>query len=248
MAKAREDRYQRMTDLLRDLEAAYEPMRGADRRVISRVEAALGPASSTRSTPPPATYDPDNSPTICRRDRADHAAGRYSGAGCRGSGPGSHPSPSRLACRRAGGGRPADRRWVVSRWPEGALVAGARPITRRYCSVSRGAAVRVTDASRLPRPLHLRLRPRRQCLLQSIRRPFHRVQTNPRGHRDRPSLHGMPGPQPTARTPPRPWHKWTPARRRLRPPTHESWRRSSMPRRNVRRLGGAMTCGSSGTR
>jgi serine/threonine protein kinase len=65
MAKAREDRYQRMNDLLRDLEAAYEPMRGADRRVISRVEAALAsPPSSARSTPPPSAYDPDNSPTI----------------------------------------------------------------------------------------------------------------------------------------------------------------------------------------
>ncbi len=61
MAKAREDRYQRMTDLLRDLEAAYEPMRGADRRVISRVEAALAlavglavdPAASGRTTPRP---------------------------------------------------------------------------------------------------------------------------------------------------------------------------------------------------
>jgi eukaryotic-like serine/threonine-protein kinase len=64
MAKAREDRYQRMTDLLRDLEAAYEPMRGADRRVISRVEAALSAPSTSRSTPPPADYRPDNSPTI----------------------------------------------------------------------------------------------------------------------------------------------------------------------------------------
>jgi eukaryotic-like serine/threonine-protein kinase len=64
MAKAREDRYQRMTDLLRDLEAAYEPMRGADRRVISRVEAALGTPPSSRATPLPGDYNPDNSPTI----------------------------------------------------------------------------------------------------------------------------------------------------------------------------------------
>ncbi len=64
MAKAREDRYQRMTDLLRDLEAAYEPMRGADRRVISRVEAALSAPSGSRTTPPPGDYNPDNSPTI----------------------------------------------------------------------------------------------------------------------------------------------------------------------------------------
>ncbi len=64
MAKAREDRYQRMTDLLRDLEAAYEPMRGADRRVISRVEAALSAPSGSRTTPAPADYNPDNFPTI----------------------------------------------------------------------------------------------------------------------------------------------------------------------------------------
>ncbi|MBK5296882.1 MAG: serine/threonine protein kinase, partial [Vicinamibacteria bacterium] len=64
MAKAREDRYQRMTDLLRDLEAAYEPMRGADRRVISRVDAALRPPSGSRLTPRPPDYDADNSPTI----------------------------------------------------------------------------------------------------------------------------------------------------------------------------------------
>ena len=61
MAKAREDRYQRMTDLMRDLEAAYEPMRGADRRVISRIEAALNPPSRPVR---PIDHDPDNSPTI----------------------------------------------------------------------------------------------------------------------------------------------------------------------------------------
>ncbi len=43
MAKARDDRYQRMTDLLRDLEAAYEPMRGADRRVDQ--QGRSGPAA-----------------------------------------------------------------------------------------------------------------------------------------------------------------------------------------------------------
>ena len=47
IAKAREDRYQRMTDLLRDLEAIYEQVRGADRRVISRVTAALQSSSSS---------------------------------------------------------------------------------------------------------------------------------------------------------------------------------------------------------
>ena len=64
MAKAREDRYQRMTDLLRDLEGAYEPLRGADRRVISRVEAALRPSSGSRLTSRPPEYDPDSSPTV----------------------------------------------------------------------------------------------------------------------------------------------------------------------------------------
>ena len=64
MAKAREDRYQRMTDLLRDLDGAYEPLRGADRRVISRVEAALRPPSGSRLTSRPPEYDPNNSPTI----------------------------------------------------------------------------------------------------------------------------------------------------------------------------------------
>ena len=64
MAKAREDRYQRMTDLLRDLEGAYEPLRGADKRVISRVEAALRPPSNSRLTSKPPEYDPDSSPTI----------------------------------------------------------------------------------------------------------------------------------------------------------------------------------------
>ena len=64
MAKAREDRYQRMTDLLRDLESAYEPMRGADRRVISRVEEALRPPTGSRASLRPVDFDPDNSPTI----------------------------------------------------------------------------------------------------------------------------------------------------------------------------------------
>ena len=48
MAKAREDRYQQMTDLLRDLEAAYEPMRGIERRVGSRVSSALGAPTGSR--------------------------------------------------------------------------------------------------------------------------------------------------------------------------------------------------------
>ena len=47
MAKARDDRYQQMTDLLRDLEAAYEPLRGADRRVISRRRGGAAAAAAT---------------------------------------------------------------------------------------------------------------------------------------------------------------------------------------------------------
>ena len=45
MAKAREDRYQYMIDLLRDLEVIYEPLRGSDRRVIIDVSSALRPGS-----------------------------------------------------------------------------------------------------------------------------------------------------------------------------------------------------------
>ncbi len=43
IAKAREDRYQSMADLLRDLEAAYEPFRGTERRTTSRITSALWP-------------------------------------------------------------------------------------------------------------------------------------------------------------------------------------------------------------
>ena len=64
MAKAREDRYQRMTDVLRDLEAAYEPMRGADRRVISRVEEALRPPTGSKASVRPVGFDPDNATTL----------------------------------------------------------------------------------------------------------------------------------------------------------------------------------------
>ena len=53
LAKAREDRYQHVLDLLRDLEAAYEPLRGSDRRIIEHVEAVLE-ANSAGSIPPPA--------------------------------------------------------------------------------------------------------------------------------------------------------------------------------------------------
>ncbi len=56
LAKARDDRYQSVLDLLRDLEAAYETLRGADRRVIERVETALATAGPPR---PPSGSHPD---------------------------------------------------------------------------------------------------------------------------------------------------------------------------------------------
>ena len=61
MAKAREDRYQLMTDMLRDLEAVYEPLRGSDRRIISQVESALRPLTDgkPRSHPPTLITSPD---------------------------------------------------------------------------------------------------------------------------------------------------------------------------------------------
>lgn len=61
LAKAREDRYQSVLDLLRDLETAYESLRGADRRVIERVESTL---ASTPSPRPPSGSHPDAAPTM----------------------------------------------------------------------------------------------------------------------------------------------------------------------------------------
>ena len=63
MAKAREDRYQYMIDLLRDLEMIYEPRRGSDRRVISEVGAALRPDGKPKSHPPIFIASPD-APTM----------------------------------------------------------------------------------------------------------------------------------------------------------------------------------------
>ena len=84
MAKAREDRYQRMTDLLRDLEAAYEPMRGADRRVISRVEAALRPPSEFAIDPASGDLQPRQLSDDLRRDGAAHQpTAPYPGTGRR---------------------------------------------------------------------------------------------------------------------------------------------------------------------
>ena len=65
MAKAREDRYQYMIDLLRDLEMIYEPLRGSDRRVISDVSSALRPGTDgkPKSHPPVFIASPD-APTM----------------------------------------------------------------------------------------------------------------------------------------------------------------------------------------
>jgi serine/threonine protein kinase len=64
MAKAREDRYQHMTDLLRDLESAYEPLSGSIRRLTNRVSVArpiADPMAVTQLTPVPLAPD---APTI----------------------------------------------------------------------------------------------------------------------------------------------------------------------------------------
>jgi len=65
IAKAREDRYQLMFDLLRDLESAYEPIRGSDHHLVSQIEASLRVSSQVKpkSNPPIALGDSD-APTI----------------------------------------------------------------------------------------------------------------------------------------------------------------------------------------
>jgi serine/threonine protein kinase len=111
MAKAREDRYQRMTDLMRDLEAAYEPMRGADRRVISRIEAALRSPARGSASSPTVPYDPDNSPTVS--DSTVPLSGMLTAAGT--------PSPAAApAARPPTTPAPATRRG----WQLGVLAAG----------------------------------------------------------------------------------------------------------------------------
>jgi hypothetical protein len=56
MAKSREDRYQHMTDLLRDLDAAFEPISGSARRVQNRSVSVSrpipDPTAVTRAVPP----------------------------------------------------------------------------------------------------------------------------------------------------------------------------------------------------
>ena len=61
IAKAREDRYQLMFDLLRDLESAYEPIRGSDHHLVSQIESSLRVSSQIKpkSNPPIPLGDPD---------------------------------------------------------------------------------------------------------------------------------------------------------------------------------------------
>jgi serine/threonine protein kinase len=65
MAKARDDRYQHMTDLLRDLESAYEPLSSSIRRLTNRVVSVARPITDpmavTQLTPVPVAPD---APTI----------------------------------------------------------------------------------------------------------------------------------------------------------------------------------------
>jgi serine/threonine protein kinase len=57
IAKSRDDRYQHMTDLLRDLDAAYEPLSGSVRRLSNRVVSVarpvVDPTAVTQLTPLP---------------------------------------------------------------------------------------------------------------------------------------------------------------------------------------------------
>ena len=48
IAKARDDRYQHMTELARDLASAYEGLRGSDMRVLSHITSATPPGSGSR--------------------------------------------------------------------------------------------------------------------------------------------------------------------------------------------------------
>jgi len=61
IAKARENRYQLMFDLLRDLESAYEPIRGSDHHLVSQIESSLRVSSQIKpkSNPPIPLGDPD---------------------------------------------------------------------------------------------------------------------------------------------------------------------------------------------
>ncbi len=205
MAKAREDRYQRMTDLLRDLESAYEPMRGADRRVISRVEEALRPPTGSRASLRPVDFDPDNSPTISDetvpmgtpgpRTRTTIATPVSAPAAPVAPAPaagGSGQAAAGMAGRRAGRGCPGRCR-MVHRRPSGPH-AGAGPATRsgslaghlsrlRLCHRRRPVRA-AQDAPVAPPPRrHRHPWPRRQ---RRARCPRHGIRVR-RGPRARPS-------------------------------------------------------------
>src|SRR6478752_2975876 len=66
IAKAREDRYQLMFDLLRDLESAYEPIRGSDHHLVSQIESSLRVSSQVKpkSNPSVPLGDSDAPPIV----------------------------------------------------------------------------------------------------------------------------------------------------------------------------------------
>ena len=119
MAKAREDRYQQMTDLLRDLEAAYEPMRGIERRVGSRVSSAFGAPAGSRPaarTPVPIS---DEALTVSDETVPVDSAWRLA--------QGSLPESATAAPRGRAGAEPSGTAWppwlpVRRAWPIGGLV------------------------------------------------------------------------------------------------------------------------------
>ena len=186
MAKAREDRYQRMTDLLRDLEAAYEPMRGADRRVISRVEAALRPPSGSRSTPPPVDFDPDNSPTISDETVPMGAPRTRTAHRRRAVAPGAPLATVPRRWLRPGGCAVG---WQASlAWRPGAagwLIAGRQRLRRRRSPAARESDAAVGAVSR--RRLCHRRRAAAGAGRPGSRRPAHRPARVPRR-----AAHGAP--------------------------------------------------------
>jgi hypothetical protein len=65
IAKAREDRYQLPLRSMRDLESAYEPIRGSDHHLVSQIESSLRVSSQIKpkSNPPIPLGDPE-APTV----------------------------------------------------------------------------------------------------------------------------------------------------------------------------------------
>ena len=65
IAKARENRYQLMFDLLRDLESAYEPIRGSDHHLVSQIESSLRVSSQVKpKSNPSVPLGDSDAPTI----------------------------------------------------------------------------------------------------------------------------------------------------------------------------------------